>query len=656
MRYCGAVLLCMLIGALSGSLAFAAASSRTDSRYSRTKTKIDFTRDVKPVLDEYCSGCHGEKKKGGLDLRIYTNQSLALRDRPVFEKMFSKLQSHEMPPQNKPQPTLAQSEALTNWLTASFFACDCRHPDPGRVTIRRLNRAEYNTTIRDLLGVDFQPASDFPADDSGYGFDNNGDVLSVSPLLMEKYLTAAEHIMNSVFQKATNDASAGEYSAAYRSLMEPGEVRAPKLVRARQIISGFASRAFRRPVTANEQQRFLELYKSLDAPGEPFDHSIKLILEAVLISPQFLFRGDVQPEPDNVREIHKIDEYALASRLSYFLWSSMPDEELTTLAARRSLRKNLEAQVKRMLNSKKSHALVENFAGQWLQLRNLKLAMPDRKQFPAFNDNLRAAMEKETEMFFESIWLENRSILDLLEADYSFVNESLAKLYGLEGIKGESFRRVSLKGTHRSGLLSQASILTITSNPTRTSPVKRGKWVLENILGAPPPPPPPDVPELKEGKEALTGSLRQRMEQHRSNPNCASCHARMDPIGFGFENFDAIGAWRDKEQEFAIDSSGKLTTGESFNGPGELKTLLLSQKREDFVRCLSEKLLVYALGRGLEYYDKCAVQEISKSVVKGDYKFSALIFAIVKSAPFQMRRGEDPPAQISTVASGGSGK
>jgi hypothetical protein len=544
---------------------------------------------------------------------------------------------------------VAQREILTNWVTATFFACDCNHPDPGRVTIRRLNRAEYNNTIRDLVGVDFQPASDFPADDSGYGFDNIGDVLSLSPVLMEKYLAAAEKIMNSVFDYAkTNGATAANKNqAAYARLMGPADFRAPKLVRAKQIIASFGSRAFRRPLTNEEQQRFLELFKTMDEQTESFDHATKLVLEAVLISPQFLFRGDVQPDPNNEKAIHPVDDYALASRLSYFLWSSMPDEELFQLAARRSLRRNLEAQVKRMLKSEKSHAVVENFAGQWLQLRNLKLVSPDRKKFPAFNDKLRADMEKETELFFESIWTENRSILDFIDADYTFLNERLAKLYGISGIEGDEFRRVSLKGTRRGGLLTQASIMTITSNPTRTSPVKRGKWVLENILGAPPPPPPPDVPELKEGKKALVGTLRVRMEKHRADPGCASCHARMDPIGFGLENFNGIGAWREKEDEFLLDTSGKLISGESFDGPDEFKELLLTTKKDEFARCLTEKMLTYALGRGLEYYDKCAVQEITKSMVKENYKFSALVLGIVKSTPFQMRRGETPPAEIA---------
>jgi len=615
------------------------------------KTKsvtIDFASQVKPVLSQYCYSCHGEKKKGGLDFRIYEDQASASKDRAVFEKILNKLQAHEMPPENKPQPTDAERGVLTNWVATTFFKCDCDHPDPGRVTIRRLNRAEYNNTIRDLVGVDFQPAADFPADDTGYGFDNIGDVLSLSPVLLEKYLAAAEKILASVFPlDGRGKAGGAATNTLYKRLMICAPGRVPKLDCARLVVTNFATHAFRRPLSPEEQQRLVGLFTSLDAQGESFDDAIKMTLEAILVSPQFLFRGDIQPEPNNEKAVRPVDDYALASRLSYFLWSSMPDGELFNQAAHRTLRRNLEAQVRRMLKDPKAHALVENFAGQWLQLRNLKLVSPDTKRFPAFDDGLRTSMQKETELFFEFIRQQNRSVLEFVDADYSFLNEKLARLYGIEGVEGEEFRRVELQDRRRGGLLTQASILTLTSNPTRTSPVKRGKWVLENILGAAPPPPPPNTPQLKEGKSALKGSLRQRMEQHRADPNCITCHERMDPIGFGFENFDAIGAWRDTEGEFAIDASGKLVSGETFNGPAELKALLLKQKRDDFVRFLAQKMLTYALGRGLEYYDKCAVDQIMKRLAKEQFRFSALILEIVKSTPFEMRRGERAPIEVA---------
>jgi len=372
--------------------------------------------------------------------------------------------------------------------------------------------------------------------------------------------------------------------------------------------------------------------------GDTFERGVQLALQAVLVSPNFLFRGELQPEPNNPKAVHPINDYALASRMSYFLWSTMPDAELFALAEKGKLRRNLDAQVKRMLKDPKSRALVENFGGQWLQLRNLRIASPDAKTFPGYDDALRLAMQHETEAFFEHIVREDRPVLDFLNANYTFVNGRLAKHYGIDGVDGEKFQRVSLKGTGRAGVLTQGAILTLTSNPTRTSPVKRRKYVLENILGTPPPPAPPNVPELQEVK--LTGTLRQRLEQHRENPTCASCHARMDPIGFGFENFDGIGAFRQKDEDFPIDPSGQLVSGESFNGAPALATMLAKSKRDEFVRCLSEKMLTYAIGRGPEFYDKCALDEISKGVSKKGYRFSSLILEIVRSVPFQQRRGE----------------
>ncbi|HEX4645518.1 MAG TPA: DUF1592 domain-containing protein, partial [Verrucomicrobiae bacterium] len=415
---------------------------------------------------------------------------------------------------------------------------------------------------------------------------------------------------------------------------------------AREILAHFAARAYRRPVKPPEVDRLMQLFGMAQSDGENFETSIKLALQAVLVSPNFLFRGELQSQPDNPKSIHTVDDYALASRLSYFLWSSLPDDELFALAEKGRLRKNLDAQVSRMLKDPKARALVENFADQWLQIRNLSAVSPDHETFPEFSDDLRAAMAKETELYFQYVMQQNRSVLEFIDSDYTFLNEPLARLYGLEGVKGGEFQRVSLKDHQRGGLLTQASILTITSNPTRTSPVKRGKWILENIHGAPPPPPPPGVPVLKEGKEAvLTGTLRQRMEQHRADPICASCHARMDPIGFGFENFDGIGAWRARDGNFPIDPSGELTSGESFQGAGDLKAILLKQKKEQFIRCLSEKMLTYALGRGLEHYDKCAVDQIAKDLSKNNYKFDALVADVVKSTPFQMRRGEQVALQ-----------
>ena len=369
--------------------------------------------------------------------------------------------------------------------------------------------------------------------------------------------------------------------------------------------------------------------------GDSAEIGMKLALQAVLVSPHFLFRVELAADKEEL-----INSWQLASRLSYFLWSSMPDDALFRLAREGKLREPgvIEGQVKRMLKDPKARALADNFASQWLNIRGLAGFSPDPKRFPGYNASLREAMMRETETFFLHIVREDRSILEFLDSDYTFVNEQLARHYGLKDIKGANFRKVSLVGTPRGGLLSQASVLAVTSNPTRTSPVKRGKWILDNILGTPPPPPPPDVEELKENNE-LKGTLRQQMEQHRKNPTCASCHQRMDPLGFGFENFDAIGGWRDKEGPHAIDPSGILPDGSSFKGPAELRKVLL-KKKGLFARCLTEKLLTFSLGRGAERSDRCFIDEIAKNVEKGDYRFTTLIIDIVKSDPFQKRRAK----------------
>ena len=758
-------------------------------------SRADYAKDIRPVLDEFCFGCHNDKKhKGDVVLDKFTDEAAVLADRAVWEKVLKNIQARQMPPEEKPQLKDDQRQLVLNWIETKLFAVDCAHPDPGRVTIRRLNRVEYNNTIRDLVGVDFHPADDFPADDVGYGFDNIGDVLSMPPILLEKYLAAAERILGEAisapggqarvrqFAAVAMDGTAkgGAYTSNIRSLTTKGDIfldypfpaageytlrirafqqgagdqkakmavrlggqdvqtfdvsaaeQSPEFYRvklkaepgprrisvaflnpfsstnleggnkndpkqkpkprvktrrlmveslevteptnavrelpeshrrifvcqseagkkdfcAREIIGQFSQRAFRRPVTTEETDRLMHIYELTQKEGETFERGVQITLQAVLVSPHFLFRGEISPEPNNPKVVHTVNDHALAARLSYFLWSSMPDTELSYLAERGELRKPgvIDAQVKRMLKDPKAVALVDNFTGQWLQIRNLTKVTPDTNSFPSFNEDLRADMEQETEMFFGAIMREDRSILDFIDGRYTFVNERLAQHYGLEGVKGGEFQRVSFKDKARGGVLTHASILTISSNPTRTSPVKRGKWVLDNLLGTPPPPPPPNVPDLKDGKE-LTGTLRQKMEQHRANPNCASCHERMDPIGFGLENFNGIGAWRDRDDGHPLDTSGKLPNGMKFNGPAELRKILHEQK-DLFVHCLTEKMLTYALGRGLEYYDKCAVDKITAALANKDYKFSVLMTEIVKSAPFQMRRGDSEAGAVAAV-------
>jgi hypothetical protein len=595
---------------------------------------ISFTKLIAPLLTQYCTQCHGgAKPKGKLALDIYREDAAALKDAAVWEKVARRLRDHEMPPADRPQPSAAEIHLITGWAGKLLSATDCiGKKDPGWVTLRRLNRAEYNNTVRDLLGVDFHPADDFPADDVGYGFDNVGDVLSLPPLLLEKYLAAAEEII----------ARALARPETRRRILICRPTEETQVQCARKILSNFARQAYRRPLVPAEVERLAGFVKLARSQGDSFEKGIELGLQAILVSPHFLFRVERDPRP-GPEDVHPVNEYELATRLSYFLWSSMPDDELFRQAERQTLRKNLDAQVRRMLQDGKSRALVENFAGQWLQTRNLKTAAPDPGQFPNFDEALRSAMLTETEMFFEAVLREDRSVLEFLDAPFSFVNERLAKHYGIPGVQGDQFRRVSLAASQRGGILTQASILTITSNPTGTSPVKRGKWILENILGTPPRPPPPDAGRLNEEKAVvLSGSLRQRMEQHRTNPTCASCHERMDPLGFGLENFDGIGAWREYDGRFPIDPSGKLPAGQSFQGPTDLKGILMN-KKDDFSRCLAEKMLTYALGRGVEHSDRCVVDQIARELARNDYKFSSLVHGVARSDPFQMRQGKRGP-------------
>jgi mono/diheme cytochrome c family protein len=595
----------------------------------KAPAKPSFVRDVAPILAKYCIQCHGGKRpKGDMSLEQFKTDADALKQPKLWENVAANLRSGDMPPAGKPKPSAAEMDRVLTWIDTQTAQVDCtKARDPGRVTLRRLNRAEYKNTIRDLIGIDFKPADDFPADDVGYGFDNIGDVLSLSPLLLEKYLAAAEKIAEMAFKEP----------AARRRILITRKGGNPRDY-PRFVIENFARRAYRRPVTPDEVTRLHRFVDLAVSNGDPHVRGIQLAVQATLVSPHFLFRVERTPRARGDKRVFDITGHELASRLSYFLWSSMPDDELFRLAGEKSLRDNLEAQVRRMLQDPKARGLTENFAGQWLQIRNLRTMTPDPGTYPAFDEPLRSAMARETELFFETIVKEDRSILDFLDADFTFVNERLARHYGLADIKGDEFRRVSLAGVERRGVLTHASILTVTSNPTRTSPVKRGKWILDNILNTPPPPPPPDVPELEEQKGELKGSLRQRMEMHRSKPICASCHQRMDPLGFGFENFDGIGAWRTHEGKFAIDPSGVLPGGQTFKGPKEL-VAILKTKEAEFRRCLVEKMLTYALGRGLEAYDRCAVDDICAEVARNGNRFSSLVLAIVKSDPFQKRKG-----------------
>ncbi len=614
-----------------------------------------FANFARPFIQQYCADCHGdEKQKADLNLEAFEGHPALYKKRELWESVRDMLAEREMPPEKKAQPSEEERIRMVQFINEELAEFDCAELSrPGRVTLRRINRAEYNNTIRDLMGVDFSAAADFPLDEVGYGFDNIGDVLSLSPILMEKYLAAAERIVSqAVLSELPGCPPLLSESRAHPSPKALATDRHPKksaraeesdLESARRFFTAFVPRAYRRPASPEEIQRLLGLTSNALEQNANLEESVGIAVQAVLASPGFLYRWELDPEVEDgnsqnlAAAVRSLNPYEFASRLSYFLWSSMPDDVLFELAAAGTLLEPavVETQVRRMLADPKSTALATNFAGQWLQFRQIETIAPDPELFPAFDEELRQAMRRESELFFEAVMREDRSILEFLDADFTFVNRRLADHYQIAGEFGAEFQRVRLDAqSARGGILTQAGTLALTANPTRTSPVIRGKWVLEQILGTPPPPPPPEVEELEESQEeAAAASLRERLEIHRSQAECAVCHAKMDPIGFAFENFDAVGAWRDLDGAFPIDASGELPDGRRFNGHKELITILKTE--ETFPRTVVEKMLTFALGRGLEYYDKCATDEILAAAKKADFRFSALVVAIVMSDPFQ---------------------
>jgi len=789
-----------------------------------------FEATVQPFLEDSCLPCHNDRRKrGGLNLApLQTAESVAL-DPNTWEKALAKIRTGEMPPEEDPRPDPDTLASVTRWIDNELDRVDrTAIADPGRVTIRRLNRTEYNNTIHDLIGVDLKPADDFPQDDAGYGFDNIGDVLSVSPVLMERYLLSAERLArtavygpgelkptlerknagprkivesttvpvtydqtglslpnavhathrfpvegdyvirvfpggtrpaasepltftlwvdgvavethafdatehasfaedqqelfgktfefrrrftagehwiavaiprlyeglpasyngpnpskqppyewpefkpprrdptpervaealkryeeNKARVRPTNDARVGylEIGGPYSQISGPSPQSREKIFVcghprgrhvagcATRIVGSLASRAFRRPVTAEETDRYTSLFRQARQRGESFDEGIVVALQAVLVSPDFLFRL----ERDHAAA-SAVSQPELATRLSYFLWASMPDAALRARADAGTLRRPevLKAEVERMLRDPRSAALVREFGGQWLQFRGLENVKPDVEKFPDFDTYLRMSMREETERFFSRIVAEDRSILEFLDAKYTYMNERLARHYGVGGISGPAFQLVTLTDPNRGGVLTHGSVLTVSSYSTRTSPVLRGKWVLDNLLDAPPPEPPPNIPIIDEAAIGEKATQREQLEAHRANPTCAACHRRMDPLGFGLENFDAIGKWRAEDGKFAVDASGTLPDGRAFSGPREL-TAILSSEREAFAKALTSKMLTYALGRGLEPYDRRTVRMIARTLPEHDYRFSGLVLEIVKSPAFQMRRGVATP-------------
>ncbi len=726
-----------------------------------------FESAVKPFVQSTCVACHGDEVQSGelnLAALVRSESAVTPDNRESWQKVLEKLQTGQMPPPGAPPPAKSDLAAVAGWIDAGLVALDRAMPlDPGTVTARRLNRYEYNKTVRDLLGIDLEPAEDFPVDPYGYGFDNIGDVLSVSPVLTEKYLRSARRIaqiavpdpepleptmsrymaervqqedelrieffhefpadgiyalrsgwyqgylpgktwtvrlfldertildqsvmihteMDRAVEVTGMFVSAGRHkisaeadlgpdwdeetkpyleyihvhgpeqqmplgkTASYRRIFVCGHrVGKHEPSCAGRILEPLARRAYRRPVAPEEVDDLVSLVDLAQSRGDSFEDGVRVALQAILVSPKFLFRLERDP-PSSDRKGRPVSHLELASRLSYFLWSSMPDEQLLGLAEQGRLhdRAVLHAEVKRMLADPKSEAFVESFAGQWLQTRNLDVVKPDADLFPEFDHHLREAMRTETRMFFDAVLREDRSVLEFLDGRFTFLNERLARHYDIEGVSGPAFRRYDWEDdAERSGVLTQASVLTVSSYPNRTSPVIRGKWILENLLNSPPPPPPPDTPALDEEGVGDSVSMREQLEKHRANALCASCHARMDPLGFSLENYDAIGRWRLMDGRFPVDASGVLPNGVAITGSTDLKRVLRADAPA-FVRALSEKMLTYALGRGLETYDRPAIREITERVEARRHRFSELILAVVDSVPFRMRRAPEPPSQ-----------
>ena len=587
-------------------------------------------------IKRYCLECHsGEKPKASLDLSRFDSMDKILSEALLWDDILIRLSQGDMPPKEADLPTLNERSEFLNWVESSLQKAACQSgPHAGPAVLRRLNRAEYSASVRDLLDIHFDAGEALPSDGSGgEGFDNASETLFISPIHAEKYMDAA--------RVAVEYAFADPRSLRRFLVAEPDEKTSPE-VAARRVIEDFLPRAFRRSIPESEILEYLALFHAAYKADPSFMVAIRLTLQAVLISPKFLF---IAEEPNFDSKPHKVTDHELASRLSYFLWGSLPDDELLKAADEGNLSDSriLQEQFKRMLgsqNSRKVRNFSQNFVEQWLGTRALGREFKPDKSIRGYDSELEGGMKYEPVFFFHEILTENRSLLDLLKADYTYVNRRLASHYRIKGEFREQPKRVQLTDENRrGGLLSMAAVLAVSSYPHRTSPVLRGKWILETILGDPPPPPPSNVPELEESASSVSSeSLRQRLELHRQDVACAQCHDRIDPLGFGLENYGVLGRWRDKYEGHTVDARGALPDGTTFSGPAELKLALLGRK-DQFVHHLTKKMLGYALGRGLTYYDYCAVNSIVDKLRANDYKSHHLLFGIIQSVPFRFKAG-----------------
>lgn len=619
-----------------------------------------YTDEILPLVEKYCMDCHDSLvSKGDLDLERFDSRQKVISSMALWTRMARRVNENSMPPKDEIRPSAEEKKKILDWIKEA--EADTGHCNqlasqesanwyPGYVMSRRLTRQEYENTLSDLLGLELHVADNFPEDGSGgEGFNTHGNSLFLSAIQMEKYLRTADDAIETALpnyftgEKVVSSIFKRKEFVSEREILErlipvkPSRDREAR-VAATDVVNAFAQRAWRRPVEKNELDRVLELFDKSYARGDGYKSAVKLAFKAVLISPNFIFLAE--PEPEAIGD-YPLGGYPLASRLSYFLWASMPDDELLALAEAGTLNdpEVLRGQIKRMLKDPRAQALGETFASQWLGITQLGEArIPDAERFPEFDEALLYAMKAEVAMLFNRIIQEDRSLLELLDSDYTYVNESLATIYGIEGIVGEEMQLVQLpEDSMRGGLLGMSAILTNTSHSLRTSPVLRGKWVLDELLGERVPPPPPNVPAFDEEKiDTGEMTLREQLDLHRKNPECASCHDRMDPIGFGLENFDAIGRWRSEHKGNPVDAKGVLTNGKQFDGPAELKQVLMERK-DGVAKNLTRKMLGYALGRNLTRQDNCVINDSMDALKANEYRPSGLIEEIVLSYPFRHR-------------------
>ena len=627
-----------------------------------------FATTLRPILQAHCVSCHNPTKRvGGVDLTPFENESAVLKDHKLWRRVIEQVETEQMPPDDE-KFTAAMGTTLVSGLKQTLALLDQGHPsllDPGPSLVRRLSHVEYRNAIRDLTGVDLDVAQrvGLPQDSTGSSYENIAAALLVQPTLLEKYFTAADLVLDRLFgplPTAPKTKPAWQSDAEIKKQQQQRDAffamvpETADRATTQAFLARFTRRAWRRPIAATELDRLLKIYDAALAQGDAPRTALRRTLKPILVAPDFLFRIEadrtpVAPAPGTIVAAARVSDVELASRLSFFLWSSIPDDELLAVAEANQLSQPavLDAQVRRLLADPRAHALTENFFVRWLGANRVAQARPSTEFYPTFNDGLKRAMLAEVMTFCDHLRMDDRPILELLDADYTFVNEDLAKLYGLTGVTGKEFQRAALRPEdHRGGVLGMGAILASTSHTDRTSPTQRGKWMLDVIFGTPPPPPPANASQFRDDgkKKNPPKDFREKLAQHAADATCAGCHRRMDPLGFGLDNYNAVGAWRPTTAE--LDTSGTLPGGEKFDGVDGLKKIVWD-RRDQFTRNLIGQMLTYALGRELEYFDEFQIARIQADLERSGGRFSTLVLGVATSYPFQYRRNAEPHSEAT---------